>query len=104
MILTRLDPRLCVDPSLRLRSPGQVLLHDFLVPQMLNNAQLARRTGIPVKHVREIVLASRTITANHAMRLAVVLGTTDFYWLVLQARYDLEREQRKRHVTSTLVG
>jgi addiction module HigA family antidote len=104
MDLITFNPRTSVDPSLRLRSPGQVLLHDYLVPQVMNNAQLARRTGIPVKHIKEIILASRPVSANQAIRLAAVLGTTEFYWLLLQARYDLAREHGKRHMASSLVG
>jgi addiction module HigA family antidote len=104
MDLITLTPRTDVDSSLRLRSPGQVLLHDHLVPDALNNAQLARRTGIPVKHIREYILGSRAITANHAIRLGAALHTTAFYWLALQARYDLERERHKHHLAMPLVG
>jgi len=104
MDLIKLNPRVSVAPSLPLRSPGQVLLHDYLLPQVLNNAQLARRTGIPVTHIREFILGSRPMTANHAIRLANVLGTTEFYWLALQVRYDLAREWNKRRAASPLVG
>jgi addiction module HigA family antidote len=104
MDLITLTPRISVDPSLRLRSPGQVLLHDFLVPQVMNNAQLARRTGIPVKYIKEVILGSRAVNANQAIRLAAALGTSEFYWLALQAHYDLAHEWQKRRVTSPLVG
>jgi plasmid maintenance system antidote protein VapI len=42
--------------------------------------------------------------ANHAIRLAAVLGITEFNWLALQARYDLPREWQKHRVAPPLVG
>ncbi|AHX15002.1 pirin [Dyella jiangningensis] len=94
MELIKLTPSLGVDPSLRLRSPGEVLLHDYMRPEAMNPAQLARRTGIPARHIKEVLAGSRGVTPRHAIRLAVVLRTSALYWLVLQARYDLAREER----------
>lgn len=92
MEVIRLAPRLGVDGSLRLRSPGNVLLHDYLLPLGMNAAQLARRTGIASAHLKEILAGERSVTPRHAIRLAVALDTSALYWLVLQARYDLARE------------
>jgi len=83
-----------VHPSLRLRSPGEVLLHDYMRPEAINPAQLARRTGIQARHIKEFLVGSRRVTPRHAIRLAAVLPTSALYWLVLQARYDLAREER----------
>lgn len=52
MELIQLSPRLDVDPSLRLRSPGEVLLLDYVLPAAVNLSQLARRTGIRAPHLR----------------------------------------------------
>lgn len=41
-----------------------------------------------------VLAGSRCVTAKYAIRLAVVLRTSALYWLVLQARYDLAREER----------
>lgn len=94
MQLITLAPRLDVDTSLRLRSPGEVLLHDYMRPGAINPPQLARRTGIPSRHIKELVTGIRSITPRHAIRLAAALRTSALYWLVLQARYDLAREAR----------
>jgi addiction module HigA family antidote len=94
MELIRLAPRLGVDASLRLRSPGDVLLHDYMRTERLNPAQFARRTGIPAVHIKEILAGERSVTPRHAIRLAIALDTSALYWLVLQARYDLAREAR----------
>ena len=94
MELINLAPRLGVDASLRLRSPGDVLLHDYMAPEGMNSWQLARRTGIPAGHIKEILAGERSVTARHAIRLSVALDTSALYWLVLQARYDLACEAR----------
>jgi addiction module HigA family antidote len=94
MELIKLPPRLDVDPSLRLRSPGEVLFHDYMRPDGINPAQLARRTGIRTRYIKEILAGARSVTPRYAIRLAVVLQTSALYWLVLQARYDLAREER----------
>lgn len=94
MELIKLGPRLGVDASLRLRSPGDVLLHDYMHPEGLNPSQFARRTGIPAAYIKEILAGERSVTARHAIRLAIALDTSALYWLVLQARYDLACEAR----------
>ncbi|WP_114240588.1 HigA family addiction module antitoxin [Dyella sp. C9] len=90
MELIKLSPDLGVDPSLRLRSPAEVLLNDYMLPDAMSLPQLARRTGIPARHLRALLAGVRPVTPRNAMRLAAVLPTTALYWLVLQARYDLE--------------
>ncbi|MBV8158393.1 MAG: HigA family addiction module antidote protein, partial [Dyella sp.] len=52
-------------------------------------ARLARRTGISLTTLRQIVLGHRRINAEYAVRLSCVVDPTPAYWLVLQARYDL---------------
>jgi len=94
MELIKLTPHVGVDPTLRLRSPGEVLWEDYMRPEAINPAQLARRTGIQAGHIKELLAGSRRVTHRHAMRLAAVLPTSALYWLVLQARYDLAREER----------
>jgi len=84
-----------VDPSQHLRSPGEVLLLDYMLPATMNHQQLARRTGIRAPHLREFFTNARPISPRQAMRLAIVLDTSPLYWLVLQARHDLAREAQR---------
>ena len=51
---------------------------------------LARATGVPPRRINEIVLGKRGVTADTALRLAVAFGTSEGFWLGLQADYDLE--------------
>ncbi|UUE99990.1 HigA family addiction module antitoxin [Xanthomonas hortorum pv. pelargonii] len=55
---------------------------------------LARATAVPPRRINEIVLGKRGITADTAVRLAAALGTTERFWLGLQADYELEQAHR----------
>ena len=76
----------------RLRNihPGEVLLEEFLEPMGISQNALARATGVPPRRINEIVLRKRAITADTALRLAAFFGTSEGFWLGLQADYDLE--------------
>jgi len=74
--------------------PGEILLEEFLVPMNLSQNALARAIGVAPRRVNEIVLGKRAITADTALRLAKAFGTSEAFWLGLQADYDLE-EARK---------
>lgn len=73
--------------------PGEILLEEFLKPTGISQYRLAKETSMPPRRVNEIVQGKRSISANTALRLARYFGTTDRFWLNLQARYDLEIEK-----------
>ncbi|WP_049623036.1 HigA family addiction module antitoxin [Frateuria defendens] len=74
--------------------PGEVLLEEFLTPLGISQNALARAAGVPPRRINEIVLGKRGITADTAVRLAAALGTSERFWLGLQADYDLEEAHR----------
>ena len=74
--------------------PGEVLLEEFLTPMGISQNALARAAGVPPRRINEIVLGKRGITADTAVRLAATLGTSEQFWLDLQADYDLEEAHR----------
>lgn len=74
--------------------PGEVLLEEFLTPLSISQNALARAAGVPPRRINEIVLGKRAISADTAVRLAVALGTSERFWLGLQADYDLEEAHR----------
>lgn len=74
--------------------PGEVLLEEFLLPLNISQNALARAAGVPPRRINEIVLGKRGITADTAVRLAAALGTSERFWLGLQADYDLEEAHR----------
>lgn len=69
--------------------PGEILADD-LEELGISQSQLARALGVPRSRINQIVLGRRSIEADTALRLARFFGTSDRYWLNLQARYDLE--------------
>lgn len=73
--------------------PGEILLEDFLDPLGLSQYRLAHDISVPPRRINEIVHGKRAITADTALRLARYFGTTDRFWLNLQARFDLEEER-----------
>jgi antitoxin HigA-1 len=70
--------------------PGEILLEEFLLPMNVSQNALARATGVPPRRINEIVLGKRGVTADTALRMAVAFGTSEGFWLGLQADYDLE--------------
>ena len=75
--------------------PGEVLLADFLEELGLSQYRLAHDISVPPRRINEIVHGKRAITADTALRLARYFGTTDRFWLNLQARFDLEQERAR---------
>jgi len=66
--------------------PGEVLLQEFLVPTGISQTDLARSIGVPPRRINEIVLGKRAITADTAVRLAHYFGTSEQFWMALQAQ------------------
>jgi len=73
--------------------PGEILQEEFLAPLGITLYRLAKETSVPPRRINEIVRRTRAITADTALRLARYFGTSERFWLNLQARYDLEREK-----------
>lgn len=73
--------------------PGEVLMADFLEPLGLSQYRVAKALSVPARRINEIVLGKRAVTADTALRLARFFGTSDRFWLNLQAAYDLDVER-----------
>ncbi len=73
--------------------PGEILLEEFLQPLGLSQYRLAHDISVPPRRINEIVHGKRAITADTSLRLARYFGTTDRFWLNLQAGFDLEQER-----------
>jgi antitoxin HigA-1 len=75
--------------------PGEVLQEEFLGPLGITQHKLAVLIHVPPRRINEIVHGKRAITADTALRLARFFGTSDQFWVSLQARFDLELERDK---------
>jgi antitoxin HigA-1 len=77
--------------------PGEILLEEFLKPMEIGQVDAARRLGISLNRLNEIVIGKRGITADTALRFAKLLKTSPQFWMRLQADWDLHQAiQRKK--------
>jgi addiction module HigA family antidote len=70
-----------------------ILLEEFLKPMEISQYRLAKEISVPPRRINEIVHGSRSITADTALRLSRFFGTSERFWIHLQARCDLEMEK-----------
>lgn len=75
--------------KLRNIHPGEILLEEFLIPMGISQTRLANSINVPPRRINEIVLGKRGITADTALRLSKVFGTSVQFWMGLQDEYEL---------------
>ena len=73
--------------------PGAVLLEEFLKPMDVTQYRLAKDISVSPRRINEIVHGTRAVSADTALRLARYFGTSERFWLNLQAQYDLDVER-----------
>ncbi len=73
------------------------MLEEFLVPDEISQAAFAEKLGWTRAKLNELIKGKRGITAETALDLAAVLGTSPRLWMNLQATYDLAKAAAKRH-------
>jgi antitoxin HigA-1 len=66
-----------------------MLREEFLQPLGVTQVEAARRLGIPLQRLNEVVRGKRGVTPDTALRLARLLGTSAEFWLNLQLAWDL---------------
>ncbi len=82
--------------------PGEILREEYLKPLHLTPYRLARELHVPVPRINDIVLEKRSISADTAVRLAKFFGTTEGFWLGMQADYDAH--QARKRLQKELAG
>ena len=91
------------DPNRRPTRPG-VLLRDDVLPALgMTQTEFAERLGVSRLTVSELLHGKRALSADMALRLARLLGTTPESWLTMQQRVDLwelehEEDAEYRHI------
>lgn len=68
--------------------PGRFLRRNYLTPLGLSQTEAARLLGVSRRRLHEIVHGQRGITADTAIRCALVFGTDAAFWLSLQSAWD----------------
>ncbi len=75
--------------------PGEILQEDFLMPMGISQYRLSKDISVPPRRINEIVHGKRAVSANTALRLSKYFGTSERFWLNIQAKFDLEVEKDK---------
>jgi len=70
------------------------LLEEFLRPLGMTQVVLAEKMGVPLQRVNTLVNGKRGVTAETAILLSDVLGTTLEFWMNLQVFLDLWNARR----------
>lgn len=73
--------------------PGEILREEFLEPMGISQYRLAKDINVDPRRINAIIQGKRAITADTALRLARYFGSSERFWLNLQAQYDLEVER-----------
>ena len=68
--------------------PGAILREEFMEPVGLTPYKLAKALEVPLPRVNDIVLEKRAVSAEMGLLLSAYFGTTDQFWINLQADYD----------------
>ena len=76
-------------------TPGELLLHEFLLPMGLTKYRVAKEIGVPAQRIGEIVAGRRAVTADTDLRLCKFFGLSNGYWLRAQAAHDTEIAARE---------
>ena len=80
-------------PTLPPIYPGEILREEFMRPLGLSQTRVAHDISVPARRIASIVQGKQAVTADTALRLSRFLGTSERFWLNLQAHYDLEVER-----------
>jgi antitoxin HigA-1 len=75
--------------------PGEVLREEFLVPLGMSPGALARACGVPRTRIERLANEATGVTADTALRLAKVFGTSPDLWLNLQNEFDMRTAKRQ---------
>jgi len=81
--------------KIKLTHPGKILREEFMVPVGLSAYALAKALGVPLPRVNDIVREKRSISPEMAVLLSAYFGTSDGYWINLQAHFGLELAKDK---------
>ena len=82
--------------------PGEILREEFLLPLNIKPARLARELHVSAPTVNDVVREKRAISAELAVLLAKFFGTTEQFWLNLQASYDVNKAKAKSGLSKKL--
>jgi len=74
--------------------PGEILLEEFLRPLGISQVAFARQLGVSFPRLNGVIRGRRGVTADTALRLEQVTGTSAAFWLGRQQDWDLWHAER----------
>ena len=75
--------------------PGKILWKEFMEPTGITAYALAKVLHVSLSRLNYTIREERAISPDLAVLLSVYFGTSDWYWIKLQAHYDLEMAKRR---------
>lgn len=75
--------------------PGEVLREEFMNPYGLSAYKVAQQCGVKRTRIERIAKEQVGISADTALRLGKLFGTSAEFWLNLQTRYEIEIAARE---------
>ena len=86
--------------------PGELLREDVIPATGKPKTEIARMLGISRQHLHDILAERKPVSAEIAVRLAKLFGTTPLVWINMQGAYDIWHASRKVDVSSvpTLIA
>ncbi len=81
----------------RIETPtiGKILKKEFTEPHNISLYRLAKDIKVPPSRILEIVHGKRRITVQTGLKLARYFGTSDKFFINLQADVDIREEKQK---------
>jgi len=76
--------------------PGNVFLHDVLIPLGLTVTDAARIMKLTRKTLSEFINEKSSCTVQMAIRISMVTGTTAESWLNMQVKLDLWKARQSK--------
>lgn len=83
--------------------PGQYIAEDILGEFDLTQGELAEVLGVSRRTINQLVQGRRAVTAEMAVRLAKLTGTSAQFWLNVQGAVDLWAAERKEAVSLKVI-
>ena len=74
--------------------PGEVLQELYLTPLGISAITLAKKILVPRTRIERLLRGDTSLSADTAIRLARIFGTTPEYWLNMQRAFDLENVKK----------
>jgi antitoxin HigA-1 len=70
--------------------PGEVLLEEFMKPHSLSAYAVANAIGVPPIAISQILRKKRGVSAEMALKLERLFGSSAAMWLGIQSRFELD--------------